>query len=264
MKISVKKILAKKKKICALLILIGVSTYAYSVNDVDSLGMPGDNLDLYGALELFKKSASPEEFEKALNTESNEVNNLDLNADGEIDYIRVIDHSENDVHALTLEVLVSETEAQNVAVIEIEKAGNETAHVQIIGDEDLYGPEYIIEPSDDESSRATNSTVVVMNVWAWPSVRYVYAPRYTLWVSPWRWRHYPLWWKPWRPVAWHVHHKRVVRYHVHYRPVHVYRLGNAHRVYHTHRVVSVTYKQRHPVQHRRVQNTKPKAKRGHR
>ncbi len=53
--------------------------------------VPGDNFSLEGALELFKKSASPQEFEQLLNSPDSKVNNLDLNGDGEIDYIRVIE-----------------------------------------------------------------------------------------------------------------------------------------------------------------------------
>ena len=53
--------------------------------------VPGDYFSLEGALELFKKSSSPEEFERMLNDEDSKVNNLDLNGDGDIDYLRVID-----------------------------------------------------------------------------------------------------------------------------------------------------------------------------
>ena len=35
----------------------------------DSLGLPGDNLNLYGVLDLFQKSETLEEFEKKLNAE---------------------------------------------------------------------------------------------------------------------------------------------------------------------------------------------------
>ena len=55
--------------------------------------MPGDNFSLEGALELFKQAESPEHFEELLNKEDHQVNNLDLNEDGDIDYIRVIDPS---------------------------------------------------------------------------------------------------------------------------------------------------------------------------
>jgi hypothetical protein len=91
------------------------------IAQTDSTGLPGDNFSLEAALDLFKNSASPEAFEKALNTEGNNVNNLDLNDDGDIDYIRVIDHRDGDVHTIVLQATISATESQDVAVIELEK-----------------------------------------------------------------------------------------------------------------------------------------------
>ena len=83
--------------------------------------LPGDNFSLQGALEMFKQSKTPEDFEKKLNTKDNYVNNLDLNQDGKIDYIRVIDKTKGDAHALVLRVAVNKSESQDVAVIGIEK-----------------------------------------------------------------------------------------------------------------------------------------------
>ncbi len=60
---------------------------------------PEITFSLEGALELFKKSSSPEDFEKKINSADSKVNNLDLNGDGYIDYIRVIDRNEGNVHA---------------------------------------------------------------------------------------------------------------------------------------------------------------------
>src|SRR5689334_25152032 len=97
--------------------------------DTDSTGLPGDNFSLQGALEMFKKASSPEEFEKLINEKDNGVNNLDLNEDGETDYIRVIDKSEKDAHAFILQVPVSTSESQDIAVIELEKTGDETANI---------------------------------------------------------------------------------------------------------------------------------------
>jgi hypothetical protein len=130
----------------ALCTIMFSNVYAKTMK-VDSLGLPGDNFDLYGALELFKKSNSPEEFEKSLNSQNNGVNNLDLNGDHQTDYIRVIDKSQGDSHSLVLQDALSATEVQDVAVISMEKNNNQI-HVQIKGDEALYGKNYIIEPSD--------------------------------------------------------------------------------------------------------------------
>ena len=111
-------------------LLIPISIAAQGVNPTDSTGLPGDNFSLEGVLELFKQAVSPEDFEKMLNSESHYVNNLDLNEDGEIDYIRVVDHMEGDVHAIVLQAPISADESQDIAVIEIEKRGPEEAILQ--------------------------------------------------------------------------------------------------------------------------------------
>ena len=111
-------------------LFLSFNVQAQNDMEADSTGLPGDGFSLEAALDLFKKAGSLEEFEKMLNTESNNINNLDLNEDGEIDYIRVIDNMDGDVHAIVLQVPVSETESQDIAVIEIEKTGNETALIR--------------------------------------------------------------------------------------------------------------------------------------
>ncbi len=193
-----------------------ISTMSKAQEVSDSTGLPGDNFSLEGALNLFKMASSPEDFEKLLNTESNHVNNLDLNEDGDIDYIRVISKMDQDAHAFILQVPISETESQDIAVIELEKDGKESAVVQIIGDEDIFGIQQIVEPSNGTDQKddvkmeprtksgpsAINfeeEDAIVINVWPWPCVRFVYAPAYRPWVSPWRWRVYPSYWRPWRP-----------------------------------------------------------------
>jgi hypothetical protein len=239
-----------KKIILSLSIAVLGVVPVYS-QDSDSTGLPGDNLDLQGVLQLFKNSESIEAFEKALNTESNEVNNLDVDEDGQVDYIKVIDHADSGSHAITLQVDVNDKESQDVAVIEIDKTGNESADLQITGDEEFYGTDYIVEPEEEVNGNTEGKftsgfapAVVIVNVWSWRPVRFIYAPTYVVWVSPYRYRVYPPYWKPWRPVAWRVHHARVVRYHSHCRVVHVHRVARAHRIAHRHRVASNGYHQR--------------------
>jgi hypothetical protein len=124
-------------KICVLFfILISISATSIAQN-VDMMNLPGANLNLYGVLYMFKESNNMAEFEKKLNTPENKVNNLDLDNDGLIDYIRVRDYMENGVHSIVLQDPISETEAQDLAVIEIEQRGNDIAHIQIVGNEDL-------------------------------------------------------------------------------------------------------------------------------
>lgn len=208
--------------------------------------VPGDHFSLEGALELFKESASPEEFERQLNSPETNVNNLDLNGDGYIDYIRVIDRQEGAVHVFILQAILAENERQDVAVISLEKLANGKAVLQITGDEDVYGMETIIEPTEEVRVNAGTSTVrTVVNVWFWPSVQYVYGPYYTEWVSPWHWSYRPLWWRPWRPVAYVVYYPRWEYYRPYYTTCHTHRVLYAQHMYRPYRTTSVVVYNRH-------------------
>ncbi len=223
------------------------------VAQTEETGFDGDHFSLEGALSLFEDAKSLEDFETALNTEKNHVNNLDLNEDGDIDYIRVIDNMDGDIHAIVLQVPLSTDESQDIAVIEIEKTGESNATLQIIGDEDIYGEMKIVEPFDvkaDPTGKGPNAQFahyrVVVNVWMWPSVRFVYAPRYRPYVSPWGWRAYPRTWRPWRPhpYSFHVQNRYVKP---HYRVVSTHRVVRAHKVYTPRRTSSVTVRKRTTV-----------------
>ncbi|MEZ4925606.1 MAG: hypothetical protein R3A50_04980 [Saprospiraceae bacterium] len=236
-----------------LVMLLSINLNAQGEMEADSTGLPGDNFSLEGAIELFKQASSPEEFEKLLNSEDSKVNNLDLNEDGEIDYVRVIDNVEGDVHAIILQVPVSDKESQDIAVIEIEKQGDENAILQIVGNEDVYGEQVIAEPFDEEKVKSDKEkgpapqfapVRVVVNVWLWPSVRFMYRPGYAVWVSPYRWRVYPTWWRPWRPYPFHRFHVYARPYRAHCHVVHTHRVVRAHAVYAPRRTGSRTVQTR--------------------
>lgn len=252
------------------LLLLVLSIFSFNlIGQSDSTGLPGDNFNLEGALDLFKQANSPEEFEKLLNTESNQVNNLDLNDDGQIDYVTVLGKTEGEAQLFVLQVHLSERERQDIAVIEIEKKGSNVANIQIIGDEDIFGDEKIVEPSDgspyneadDEESGPSPSgfiqPAVIINVWAWPCVRFAYAPGYIAWTSPWRWGIYPGWWKPWRPLRWAAWHPLRARYYgPSVRVVHTHRLAIAHKAYRPVRVHSTTVRTRYAGAHKNYTVTK--------
>jgi hypothetical protein len=232
--------------VCCLTLIPNLS---FSQNEVeaDSTGLPGDHFSLEGALELFKKSQSLEDFEKLLNEKDGSINNLDLNEDNEVDYIRVIDNMDGEVHAIVLQALFSAAESQDIAVIELEKTGAETAVLQIVGDEDIYGSEVITEPYSEEVDKKGGKggpsiqrgpVYVVVNVWLWPSVRWVYRPGYVAYVSPWRWAAYPNYWRPWRPYHYRAYHARVFPHRAHYRVVTTHRVVRARPIYQPHRSTS--------------------------
>lgn len=245
------------------LILLTTSTLKVNAQDdnSDTAHVPGDNFSLQGALDLFKKAGSPEEFEKLLNTEDSKVNNLDLNDDGNTDYIKVVSKRENNVQIFVLQALVSETESQDVAVIELEKTGSENAVIDIVGDEDIFGEETIVEPDESQDNAFNNGfsmlaggpnneysgNGIVVNVWGWPCVRYVYAPSYVIWMSPFSWRARPVWYRPWRPLAYTVYRPMRYRYRPHYAVVTTRRVVVAPRIYKPMRVTSVAVRTRHHV-----------------
>ncbi|WAC09307.1 hypothetical protein [Dyadobacter pollutisoli] len=197
----------------------------------EKLDLPGDNLNLYAVLKLFQESETLEGFERKLNDEETEINNLDLDGDDNIDYIRVSDDADGNLHTITLKVAVSDREDQDVAVFFVEKKEDGQVLIQLIGDEDLYGKDYIIEPNalsdngetpnpgyngnkerrDEPVEVRDNTTYVIAS---WPLVRYIYVPNYVIWHSPWRWHYYPSYWHPWRPRYWHAYYG--YHYHWHY------------------------------------------------
>lgn len=175
-------------------------------------------LDLNGVLELFSKSNDLEDFEAKLNDESNHVNNLDLNKDGSIDYIRVEEKVKGSTHLILLNALVSKKEEQTVATIDLEQNSNGTVSCQVVGEASLFGPDYIVEAnasenaaiqskSADANAPASSTVNVVVN--DWPVVRHIYRPGYAPYVSPFRWGVYPPRWNPWRPVPLATYRVRV-------------------------------------------------------
>lgn len=259
--------------------LVPLVAPAQTEEGADSTGMPGDSFSMRAALEMFKQSASPEDFEHRINAQENHVNNLDLNGDGQADYIRVIDNANKNVHALVLQVPISAAESQDVAVIELEKTGDASAVIQIVGDESIFGDQRIVEPENGEADEGEpdgqpqkgpnaglfpfepiSMTRIVVNVWTWPSVRFVYAPVYRPWISPFRWAVYPAWWRPWRPIAWRVFHPFSRRYRAAYAVAGVHRVVVAHRLYARSRVTSVTVRTRYHGAYGRYRVTKKVAR----
>jgi hypothetical protein len=240
----------------ALAFVIAKCATAQDATEMDSTGLAGDNFSLEAALICFKESESPEDFESRLNAPEKELHNLDLNGDGTTDYLQVVDKTTSNAHAIIIRVQVSENETQDVAVIEIEKDGEESALAQIVGDEELYGEEVIVEPFDEASNGGKGGPLqseifrpVVVNVWGWRCVRFIYAPNYVLWVSPWRWNYYPNWHKPWRVKPWHMYHTSCIRYRVGFHRAHIHRAAVAHACYKSNRTTSAIVHNRYKDAH---------------
>jgi len=234
--------------ILAALVAFGTTAKAQDYPD-EYLGLPGDNLNLYAVMKLFQESETLEGFERKLNEENSRINNLDLNGDNLIDYITVTDYPEGDDHTIVLRVALNRKEFQDVAVFTVQKFRNGSVQIQLIGDEALYGKNYIIEPIYEETpnpgymGRPVDRTYVTVvrttpyEIAYWPVIRYIYMPDYVVWRSSWYWGYYPAWWSPWSPYSWHYyygyHYNWYDHYYGHYHHWNVCRWGGYHDFYYT-------------------------------
>jgi len=213
------------------------------------LGLPGDNLNLYGVLNIFQNSRTLEEFEKDLNAENSQVNNLDLDGDGRIDYIHVVDNMNGSAHAIALRVDINESETQDVAVIEVEKDAYNRVHIQIVGDEALYGKDYIVEPNQSRPNPGYRGNVPGYAPYyspeTWAIIGYMFTPRYVVYESPYHWGYYPHYWRPWHPLDYHVFYGFHRPYYSHYSRSYVYHSPAAHAFYAPHRIGSAIVRERY-------------------
>lgn len=187
--------------------LVSLPVLSQEKNSADTsamLGLAGDNLDLYAVLDLFQKSKTIEEFEKSLNDDKTKINNLDLNLDKKVDFIKVVTKKKDDSYTFILQVDVTKKETQDVAVILLDRDKDKKVSLQIVGDEELYGKDYVIEPRGNSSITANPgytgenpvtvdvpaTTVVVQSA---PIVQYVYSPAYVPYTSPYYYGFYPPW-----------------------------------------------------------------------
>ena len=197
------------------------------------LGLPGDNLDLYATLDLFQESKTIEEFEASLNDEKTGINNLDLNADGDVDFIKVVTQKKEDDFVFVLQVDVLEKETQDVAVILVSKDDDDKVTIQMVGDEALYGNDYAIEPKREAPAVTANpaysgpDTVVVKSepatvvvVESEPIVHYVYSPVYAPYHSPYYYGYYPPYYHPYPVVSVNIYFGRNRHHHNHYHGGH--------------------------------------------
>ena len=94
-----------------------------------------------------------------------------------------------------LQVDVTEKETQDVAVILLSKDKNDKVIMQIVGDVDLYGKDYVIEPKppvtnnpgyvgNDTDTVKVNAPTTVVVVESAPIVQYVYSPVYVPYYPP--------------------------------------------------------------------------------
>ena len=187
-----------KTKVASLLVvLVLIATQCLAQKRVTIEAQNDDisnNLDLKAVATVFGESKNLEEFEQRLNDYDSGISNLDLNNDGQVDYLRVIEKNENNIHLVVIQAVLDKDVYQDVASIVVERDRDENTTVQVIGDPYLYGDNYIIEPA------------------------YVYTPsifsfffglNYYSWHSPYYWGYYPNYYHHRRPYELNVYMSNV-------------------------------------------------------
>ena len=233
-----KKFIMKIKYLSIFLLtisLISFSSYSQTENNEPLLGLPGDDLDLYAVLDLFQKSKTIEEFEKSLNDEKAGIVNLDLNNDGNADFIKVVTEQDGDNFLFILQDPISEKETQDVAVISVSKDAAGKVFMQIIGDKDLYGKDYVVEPNTETTAAITanpayagtdpvtvnvEATTEVVVVESTTVVTYVYSPYYVPYYPTYYYGYYPHWWRPVAVVSIGIYRHNHWHHHGHYHGGH--------------------------------------------
>lgn len=143
-----------------------------------------DNLDLRAVATVFGDAKNLEDFERRLNNPKTQISNLDLNNDNYVDYLRVIETVEGNIHLVVVQAVLEKDVFQDVATIEVERDNNNRVQVQVIGDVYMYGANYIYEPV------YVHTPMIYNTFWVGN-----YRPYY----SSWYWGYYPSYYYYWNP-----------------------------------------------------------------
>lgn len=143
-------------------------------------------LDLQAVAAAFAQSSTVKEFESLLNNASYIISNLDLNNDGYVDYLRVLETVEGYDHVFLIQAVLAPNVFQDVATIVVENPSYfSDYHIEIVGSPFIYGPNYIVRP------------IFIQRPYV---LTYLCRAGYQPWHSPWYWAHFPSYYKHPAPV----------------------------------------------------------------
>jgi hypothetical protein len=141
-------------------------------------------LDLQAVTEIVKQSKNAAEIEQKLNAPGS-VNNLDLDGDGNVDYVHVTEYGKGNMRGFSFTVMDSTGANHEIATVEIER-GYDSANVIVYGEPAYYGPGCYYTgawvPAD-----------IVLWAYLWHPHRFYY--------SPYHYGYYPQYYHPYHPVA---------------------------------------------------------------
>ena len=225
----------KLLSISALAMLSMTSLFAQEKTTVTASSADiSDNLDLRAIASVFGDASNLEDFENRINDPKAQLSNLDLNNDNYVDYLRVIESVEGNVHLVIVQAVLDKDVYQDVATIEIERDRNNRVQVQVVGDVYMYGQNYIYEPV------YVHTPVIYNTFWV---------TNYRPYCSSWYWNYYPSYYYYWNPfpvfryrnhISVHINFGHSYHYVTHRRCASVYnnyygRRGNGYETRHPNR-----------------------------
>ena len=160
-----------------------------------------DNLDLEAVAITFGESKNVEDFEHRLNDPDNRISNLDLNNDGYVDFLRVVEVEEKGTHLIVIQAVIGQDLYQDVASLIVEGTNKTSATVTIVGNRDIYGNNYVIVPR--------YAVRPVIFDWFW-------LPTYAVYRSTWYWNHYPHYYHHYTCLGYHSYHRHIHVWHNHH------------------------------------------------
>lgn len=197
-----------KRVVIFMLLFVLTSMYSLAQTIEATSDDIADAFDLSAAIELFGRSRTIEDFEEKLNDQTIAISNLDLNGDGEVDYLRCVEDVDHKAHYVLIQACIGPDLYQDIATIYVKKDKKKVS-VQIIGNDFFYGDNYIIEP-----------TYIVRPIiidWFWH-------PNYCVWHSPYYYGYYPV----------YYHHHCCIHYSAYHAHIHAYHHTHYCCYHHTH------------------------------
>ena len=153
----------------------------------------GENLNLQAVGEIIRHSSNPQEIEKKLN-EPDGVNNLDLDGDGKIDYLKVTEYGKGSEHGYSICAVLKDGEPE-VANVVINTLPNQQAQMSLNGNPTYYGNQ------NNTYQSSFNATDFLLLAW-------LMQPHYSYYHSPYHYGYYGYGYGPRPIVSYHSYYAR--------------------------------------------------------
>ncbi len=140
---------------------------------IQANALPGFNVNNFA--NLVKKTSNPTQIESAINATDNDINNLDLDKDGKVDFLKVVE-SPNKIQVVDD---VNSTDSVTVATLNITpNQANTQADMQIQGNPTYCGQDYYYHSSFSLGEVLLLSYMLSPHRYYYPMYHYGYYPSY--------------------------------------------------------------------------------------